>query len=787
MNKYREQYEERKAKILAFLNQSIQIFQDWDRTDVAVPLKKLRDNVEKGLFSIVLVGEFSAGKSTFLNALMHRRILPSFTSETTATVNFLCHSSRAPHGEAGIVYYKDPPGKEEVLHNLDLKTIEQVVSTRGDHGEQRVATSIDHVDLFLDSDFLKDGVMLVDSPGLNGVADHHREITQTQVKASHACIFLFSADHPGSKTDFEFLRELKSQSSNIFFVLNKINVIKESEGQTVENVVETLRNTYRKQFPDEKTIPKIWPVAANAALVARDPETTEYQLGEIVTTQERRNELEALSRMSDFEHRLWQYLTEGERAHDQLHGPVETALSSICQERDRLETQIKLLQEQTSAEELKKQRESLEEKIHALQKDRNTATSSLRKRVNTVLQNLQESAGGALEKFRARVEEDLKDLNRPEDMENRAKTTPRVMSQKYQSLAIKLDEDLRTELLNVVGEEYQEYLDELENQFFESSERNIFHFSSKENLIFDLSIGVDLERFDTECAQLRERIASLEDQCEKNKEDIIRAKNLERAIQEKKEILKSLHESKQYYKSTFVVPNTTYYTQEVNEEYYRGGILGVIGNLLFGPKTRTVSQRNADNTARDEAMKQRDNYLADLDQETQEAKRELEKARDRQPEENSELLQAREQRAERKRDLLEKELLEKEKAFQQSTKEKAARTCSRLRNEILDTLENERDVVLQEIRKYLQTQKADYIRTVQDIVNVGLNQELERTQRQLDELIHVIESEGEKRDQALIQAQEDRERTLKLLDIGAELCALLDTAMDDHIEQEDLA
>ena len=162
---------------------------------------------------------------------MRRRILPTFSDEATATVNFLCHTSRAPDGEAGIVYYRDPAVEKKVLLELSPKVLEQVVSTRGNTNEQQIATSVDHVDLFLDSDFLKDGVKLVDSPGLNGMAEHHREITEKQVKESHACIFLFSADHPGSKTDFEFLGELKKQSDNIFLVLNKIDNIKSARGR----------------------------------------------------------------------------------------------------------------------------------------------------------------------------------------------------------------------------------------------------------------------------------------------------------------------------------------------------------------------------------------------------------------------------------------------------------------------------------------------------------------------------------------------------------------------------
>ena len=106
MNEYQEQYENRRKEVLDFLDESIDALkqQERDGEDFTSSIKKLRSNVADGLFSIVLVGEFSSGKSTFLNALMRRRILPTFSDEATATVNFLCHTSSAPDGEAGIVY-----------------------------------------------------------------------------------------------------------------------------------------------------------------------------------------------------------------------------------------------------------------------------------------------------------------------------------------------------------------------------------------------------------------------------------------------------------------------------------------------------------------------------------------------------------------------------------------------------------------------------------------------------------------------------------------------------------
>lgn len=111
MNTYREADNNRKNEVIDFLTQSVQQLRKQSNDAEADGLEKLCRNVKDNLFSIVVVGEFSAGKSTFLNAMMHKKILPSFSGETTATVNFLRDISCAPDGEAGVVYYREPEGK----------------------------------------------------------------------------------------------------------------------------------------------------------------------------------------------------------------------------------------------------------------------------------------------------------------------------------------------------------------------------------------------------------------------------------------------------------------------------------------------------------------------------------------------------------------------------------------------------------------------------------------------------------------------------------------------------
>ena len=130
----RKSYIEKKNKVLTVLEKTRGFYtQNGDKTKEEV-FEKLKENLENGEFSIVVVGEFSAGKSTLLNALMGQRILPSFTNETTATVNFLRHKDRAINGEVGRVYYRD--GEEEELRDLSLATINEYVSTN--HFDYRI-------------------------------------------------------------------------------------------------------------------------------------------------------------------------------------------------------------------------------------------------------------------------------------------------------------------------------------------------------------------------------------------------------------------------------------------------------------------------------------------------------------------------------------------------------------------------------------------------------------------------------------------------------------------------
>lgn len=79
-NTYKEQYLKNKEQICTCLDHAIAFMDELGDESRKNSLMKQKKDLENGEFTIVVVGEFSAGKSTFLNALMGKKLLPSFTS-----------------------------------------------------------------------------------------------------------------------------------------------------------------------------------------------------------------------------------------------------------------------------------------------------------------------------------------------------------------------------------------------------------------------------------------------------------------------------------------------------------------------------------------------------------------------------------------------------------------------------------------------------------------------------------------------------------------------------------
>jgi GTP-binding protein EngB required for normal cell division len=190
-------------------------------------LAELKTRLAEGRFHMAVLGQFKRGKSTFLNALMGYPLLPSSVLPLTAIPTFLY---------AGRKFRAEAIGESgHVIDSADGQTLQDVqnflsrVVTEEANPKNRLG--IAHVQVFIHSPLLQEGVVLIDTPGIGSTFLHNTEVTLNFLPQCDAAIFLISADPPISEVELAFLKRVQSRVPRLFFVLNKVDYLSDTEKQ----------------------------------------------------------------------------------------------------------------------------------------------------------------------------------------------------------------------------------------------------------------------------------------------------------------------------------------------------------------------------------------------------------------------------------------------------------------------------------------------------------------------------------------------------------------------------
>ncbi len=189
-----------------------------DETTIEQSLQQLDD-----LFLLVVVGEFNAGKSAFINALLGHSLLQEGVTPTTTQVNVLRY---------------------------------------GETQDRCVVNAHQHV-LTFPEDMLVE-ISIVDTPGTNAVIREHEVITRQFVPRSDMVLFITSADRPFTESERAFLQRIRDWGKKVVIVINKIDILqnKDELDQVEAFVAENARSLLGIS-------PDIFGVSARAALRAK--------------------------------------------------------------------------------------------------------------------------------------------------------------------------------------------------------------------------------------------------------------------------------------------------------------------------------------------------------------------------------------------------------------------------------------------------------------------------------------------------------------------------------------
>jgi GTPase SAR1 family protein len=210
--------------------------------------EELREKIRSNAFNLVVVGQFKRGKTSLVNALLGAEILPVAVVPLTSIVTIMTW------GEALRikVYFND-----ERVSEIKPESLSEYVTEKGNPKNMK---DVREVVLTYPSPYLKDGVRLIDTPGVGSIYEHNTDVAYQYLPKSDAALFLLSVDQPMSKAEMDFLKDVKEYSNKIFFVLNKADYLREND---LKESIEFYRNGLKEAMGSEV---RLFPVSARLAL-----------------------------------------------------------------------------------------------------------------------------------------------------------------------------------------------------------------------------------------------------------------------------------------------------------------------------------------------------------------------------------------------------------------------------------------------------------------------------------------------------------------------------------------
>ena len=187
---------------------------------------------------VAILGQFKAGKSSFINSLVGRNVLPVGAIPVTTAI------TRLQYGEIerAIIRHYDGSMTEAPLAGIAEFTSE----AKNPDNEKNV----DVVDIELPSLEKYAGLRLVDTPGLGSVFKVHQSTSENWLPEVGAALLAISADRPLSEHDLELIRELSRHTPNIILLLTKADLLSpEQQEEVVQFLKQTLQRELKREWP----------------------------------------------------------------------------------------------------------------------------------------------------------------------------------------------------------------------------------------------------------------------------------------------------------------------------------------------------------------------------------------------------------------------------------------------------------------------------------------------------------------------------------------------------------
>ncbi|WP_339282299.1 dynamin family protein [Oceanobacillus sp. FSL K6-3682] len=436
-------------------------------------LKKRKVSLTERSYTIALFGAFSAGKSSFANAILGEHVLPVSPNPTTAAVNRIRPVTNENRHRDVIVTFKseemlvddimtlakvcEPPNAslEELITWLKTKNVltdsrlpkmyqaylnamlegyEEVRSVIGSAKkitfdnfgsyvtDEEKACYIASMDLFYDCEVTKQGITLVDTPGADSINARHTNVSFEYIKHADAILYVTYYNHALSRADKDFLMQLGRvkdvfELDKMFFIVNAADLA--SDQQELDMVT-----MYVKEQLAQLGIrfPRLYPVSSKISLAEKIEQKT---LNE---------------QMRSFESRFYDFIH-----HDLTALAKRAAISDIERSGEALEQFIQSLKLDQSAK--TKRKKVLQNAYQQIaQTVENLDLDSTKNRWH---QKLEKQAFFLNQRFAIRFHDLFKEIYNPTTITESGRAGRQQLVKQFEQLVTYMESELHQELLAV--------------------------------------------------------------------------------------------------------------------------------------------------------------------------------------------------------------------------------------------------------------------------------------------------------------------------------------------------
>lgn len=421
-------------------------------------------------FSVAIVGEFKRGKSTLINALLEKDVLPTSVIPTTATLNKVAYSVTP------FVRIEFTDGHTE---DIEIDRLNDYVTKLTPESEQ-MARTVKIATVYYPVNYCKNGVTIIDTPGLND-DESMTEVTLSVLPQIDAAIMVMMGGSPFSSYERDFLENqiIASDLGRVLFVVTGMDLYDEDEreqiltvirNRIVESVLKKAKSVYGENSKEYDNYRRklgsirVYGVSAKKALKAKkkgDPEML------------------AAGFFPEFEAALERFLTE-ERGAVMLNVPLSRIKSSAMELGKAVDLRQNALVMEKEAfnesyrkamEEISRIRTDRQQEFQRITDSADRTYQELMPAIRDYWPTLEQAAEEAIDGYAIASVDELKEPALQETQEGLTKAVKSAISRASQNVGERIQS-----AINGALEEEAQRLSGFESRFFEATEQiqNLF-------------------------------------------------------------------------------------------------------------------------------------------------------------------------------------------------------------------------------------------------------------------------------------------------------------------------